>query len=47
MINKNTRKLMAEAKFYDSYSRYLEEEKRYENWEEAIDRVMNMHEKKI
>jgi ribonucleoside-triphosphate reductase (thioredoxin) len=46
MINKNTRKLMAEAKFYDSYSRYLEEEKRYENWEEAIDRVMNMHEKK-
>jgi len=37
------RKLMADAKFYESYSRWMEAEKRYETWEESVARVMNMH----
>lgn len=35
--------LMADAKFYESYARYNELEKRYETWEEAVKRVMDMH----
>lgn len=38
-----TAKLMADAKFYESYARYLDELNRYETWEEAVARVMNMH----
>ena len=34
---------MADAKFYESYARYLEPEQRYETWEEAVSRVMDMH----
>ena len=44
--NVNGRKLMSEAKFYESYSRWLENESRYETWEEAVSRVMSMHRKK-
>lgn len=38
-----TAKLMADAKFYESYARYLDELGRYETWDEAVARVMNMH----
>ena len=36
-------KLISNAKFYESYARYNEVEKRYETWDEAVARVMNMH----
>jgi len=39
----DTRQLLSEAKFYESYSRFDEELNRYETWEESVDRVMNMH----
>lgn len=39
----NGRKLMSDAKFYEAYSRFIEEEGRYETWEESVARVMNMH----
>ncbi len=39
----NARELMADAKFYESYSRYNDKEKRYETWAESVDRVMDMH----
>ena len=39
----NTRKIASDAKFYEAYSRYLDEENRYETWEESVDRVMGMH----
>lgn len=41
----DTRKFLSETKFYEGYSRYIEEENRYESWEEAVDRVIDMHEK--
>ena len=40
----DTRKLLSEAKFYDGYSRFNDELERYETWDEAVDRVMSMHE---
>ena len=39
----SAQKQMADAKFYESYSRYLHDEDRYETWEEAVSRVMNVH----
>jgi ribonucleoside-triphosphate reductase len=39
----DTRALMADAKFYEGYSRWSEELGRYETWEESVTRVMNMH----
>lgn len=39
----NGRKLMSDAKFYESYSRYDDVKNRYESWEESVSRVMNMH----
>jgi len=39
----DTRQLMAEAKFYEGYSRYSDLLSRYETWEEAVTRVMEMH----
>lgn len=39
----DTRTMMAEAKFYESYSRFDDALGRYETWDEAIDRVMSMH----
>lgn len=35
--------MMANAKFYEAYARYNKEESRYETWEEAVARVMDMH----
>jgi len=42
-IDTNTSQLMADAKFYESYARYNDKEERYETWNEAINRVMDMH----
>ena len=42
------KQLLSNFKFYSgNYSKYLEEQQRYETWNEAIsDRVMGMHRKK-
>ena len=40
---KDTKHLMSQTKFYEGYSRWDDEEGRYETWEEAVTRVMNMH----
>ena len=40
----DTRKLLSETKFFDSYSRWNDDQNRYESWDEAVDRVMSMHE---
>lgn len=39
----NTRDLMSQAKFFESYSRFNDEEGRYETWDEAVSRVMDTH----
>lgn len=39
----DTRKLLSDAKFYESYSRFDESKGRYESWNESVERVMNMH----
>ena len=41
--DKDTRALMSQTKFYEGYSRWNDDEERYETWEEAVTRVMNMH----
>ena len=40
------KKLLSDAKFYEGYSRYDETLGRYETWDEAVERVMNMHRQK-
>lgn len=40
---KDTKKLLSDAKFYEGYARFKEEESRYETWSEAVDRVIKMH----
>jgi len=39
----DTRKFLSETKFYEGYSRYIEDQGRYETWDEAVDRVIDMH----
>jgi len=39
----SAQKQMADAKFYESYSRYQDDKEKYETWEEAVGRVMNVH----
>ena len=41
----DTRAFLSETKFYDGYSRFKDEENNYETWDEAVDRVLEMHEK--
>jgi len=41
--DKDTRALMSDTKFYEGYSRWDESKQRYETWEEAVTRVMDMH----
>ena len=41
--DKDTKHLMSQTKFYEGYSRWSESLDRYETWEEAVARVMNMH----
>ena len=40
------KKMLSESKFYMGYSRWLEVEQKYESWDEAVSRVMNMHREK-
>ena len=40
----DTRDFLSQTKFYEGYSRYKESEGRYETWDEAVDRVIDMHE---
>jgi len=42
-LEKNFRKLMGDAKFLEAYSRCDETSGKYESWDEAVTRVMNMH----
>ena len=39
----DTREFLSETRFYDGYSRFKEDAGQYENWEEAVDRVIDMH----
>jgi ribonucleoside-diphosphate reductase alpha chain len=39
----DVRSVMAQAKFYESYSRWNDDKDRYETWEESVARVMDMH----
>ena len=40
------RQMLSESKFYMGYSRWNEENDRFESWDEAVERVMNMHREK-
>lgn len=44
-MGNDTRKMMSDAKFFEGYSRWDDTLGRYETWEEAVSRVMNMHRK--
>jgi len=39
----DTRNFLSQTKFYEGYSRFKENEGRYESWDEAVDRVIDMH----
>ena len=39
----DSKEIMSQAKFYEGYSRWSDELNRYETWEEAVTRVLNMH----
>jgi ribonucleoside-triphosphate reductase (thioredoxin) len=39
----DTRSFLSQTKFYEGYSRYIEDQERYESWDEAVDRVIDMH----
>ena len=41
--NVDTRDFLSQTKFYESYSRFVDEDNRYETWDEAVDRVISMH----
>lgn len=44
ITSKNDAKgILSQAKFFESYSRFLEDDGRYETWEESVKRVMDMH----
>ena len=40
----DTRDFLSQTKFYEGYSRFKESDGRYETWDEAVDRVIDMHE---
>ena len=39
----DTRQFLSQTKFYEGYSRFLDDDQRYESWDEAVDRVVDMH----
>lgn len=39
----DTRTMLSNTKFFESYSRYNEESSKYEVWDESVARVMDMH----
>jgi ribonucleoside-diphosphate reductase alpha chain len=40
----DTREFLSQTKFYEGYSRFKDDDNRYESWDEAVDRVIDMHE---
>ena len=40
----DTREFLSQTKFYEGYSRFKDGDNRYETWDEAVDRVIDMHE---
>ena len=40
----DTRDFLSQTKFYEGYSRFKDTAARYESWDEAVDRVISMHE---
>lgn len=40
------KEMMSQSKYYMGYSRWKDEECRYETWDESVERVMNMHREK-
>lgn len=46
IINESGKTMMAESKFYMGYSRWNDAKGGYETWDEAVERVMNMHRQK-
>jgi ribonucleoside-diphosphate reductase alpha chain len=45
-LNTVGKDMLSQSKFYMGYSRWTEEEGRYETWEESVSRVVNMHREK-
>ena len=41
----DTREFLSQTKFYEGYSRFKDDESSYETWDEAVDRVIDMHDK--
>lgn len=39
----DTKQLLSDSKYFESYARYLDDKGRYETWDEAVERVMGMH----
>lgn len=44
--NEIGKKMLSSSKFYMGYSRWNDSESRYETWEEAVERVIDMHRQK-
>lgn len=42
----DARKMLSEAKFFESYSRFIDAKQRFETWDESVERVMQMHKEK-
>ena len=45
-IYKDTKKLLSDAKFYEGYARFKEDEGRYETWSEADEKRLRELEEK-
>lgn len=45
-MNNDGKKMMADSKFYMGYSRWDNEKSKYESWDDAVERVMQMHREK-
>lgn len=43
MVETQGKEMLSQSKFYTGYSRWVDQEGRYEAWEESVSRVMNMH----
>ena len=43
MKQNDAKQLLSDTKFYESYSRWIDEKERYETWDESVERVMDMH----
>ena len=39
----DTRNFLSQTKFYEGYSRFKDEDTRYETWDEAVDRLSLIH----